>query len=36
VSAPVDSATVVVEKANRGTLCAGQRFQAPGRLRHAA
>jgi hypothetical protein len=36
VSAPVSAATVVVEKATRGAPCAGQRFPAPGRLRHAA
>jgi hypothetical protein len=36
VSAPVSAATVVVEAATRASLCAGQRFSAPGRLRHAA
>jgi hypothetical protein len=36
VSAPVGPATVIVEKATRGAPCAGQRFPAPGRLRHAA
>jgi hypothetical protein len=36
VSAPVDSATLVVEKASRGAPCAAQRFVAPGRLRPAA
>jgi hypothetical protein len=36
VSAPVDSATLVVEKASRAAPCAAQRFAAPGRLRSAA
>jgi Protein of unknown function (DUF2917) len=36
VSAPIDSATVLVEKARRGAPCAGQRYPAPGRLRPAA
>ena len=36
VSAPVGSATVVIEQPSRGTRCTGQRFPAPGRLRPAA
>ena len=36
VSAPVSAATLVVEAAARAAPCAGQRFSAPGRLRHAA
>jgi len=36
VSAPVGSATVMVEKRGRGAPCTGQRLPAPGRLRPAA
>jgi len=36
VSAPMEPATVVVEKASRGAPCAGQRYAVPGRLRPAA
>jgi hypothetical protein len=36
VSAPVGSATVVVEQPKRGVPCTGQRFPTPGRMRPAA
>jgi hypothetical protein len=36
VSAPTDPATVLIEKAGRGSPCAGQRFSAPGRFPRAA
>lgn len=36
VSAPVETATVVIEQPSRGVPCTGQRFPAPGRMRRAA
>jgi Protein of unknown function (DUF2917) len=36
VSAPVGSATVMLEKPGRGAPCKAERFPAPGRLRPAA
>ena len=36
VSAPLGSATLVVEKATRAAPCAGKRYPAPGRFRRAA
>jgi Protein of unknown function (DUF2917) len=36
VTAPVGSATVVIEHPSRGVPCTGQRFPAPGRMRRAA
>jgi hypothetical protein len=36
VTAPVGSATVVIEQPSRGVPCTGQRFPAPGRMRRAA
>ena len=36
VSAPVGSATLIVERASRGSPCAAQRYAASGRFRRAA